>query len=115
MVIPSMTDLSSSGCCFDNVPINRTATCSSGDPHHFCFTCAKKMADEAIIKAKFTPDAACSNISYALVCIDVSGCQAPFSESQVQRFLDSVTYQRFDRLRTDHEIRKVCSVSFFTN
>lgn len=39
--------------------------------------------------------------------MDVSGCTAPFSESEIVRFLDRKTYERFDRLRTDHEIRKV--------
>lgn len=43
--------------------------------------------------------------------MDVSGCSASFSESQLQLFLDRKTYQRFDRLRTDNEIRKVIAIS----
>ena len=39
--------------------------------------------------------------------MDVSGCRATFSETELQRFLDRATYKRFDRLRTDNEIRKV--------
>jgi hypothetical protein len=52
-----------------------------------------------------------NNFSYELTCMDVSGCRATFSESQIQRFLDRAAYKRFDRLRTDNEIRKVPPIS----
>ena len=39
--------------------------------------------------------------------MDVSGCTASFSEVELVRFLDKCTYERFDRLRTDHAVRQV--------
>lgn len=47
--------------------------------------------------------------------MDVSGCQAPFTEAEIKRFLDGKTYERFDRLRTDHEIRKVTTIIISAN
>jgi hypothetical protein len=42
-----------------------------------------------------------------LVCLDASGCSAPFPESEIQKFLDSKTFQGLAKLRTDHEIKQV--------
>ena len=59
------------------------------------------------LKQSIDPKIDENNFSYELTCMDVSGCSATFLESQIQRFLDRATYKRFDRLRTDNEIRKV--------
>ena len=59
------------------------------------------------LKQSIDPKMDENNFSYELTCMDVSGCRATFLESQIQRFLDRATYKRFDRLRTDNEIRKV--------
>ena len=46
---------------------------------------------------------------FTIPCIDFSKCPHPFSETQIQRFLEQKGFERFDQLRTDSELRKVCS------
>jgi hypothetical protein len=47
-----------------------------------------------------------------LVCFDGSGCSAPLSDKEIKKFLDPKTFQAFDNLRTDDEIKRVRLPSF---
>jgi hypothetical protein len=52
------------------------------------------------------------------LCIDGSGCTAPFSETQIRGFLDTKTLAGWEQLITENEIKAVslsrvlCSCSF---
>jgi hypothetical protein len=49
-----------------------------------------------------------TEIRSELKCMDSSGCAASFSETEVRRFLDLKTFEGFENLRTENEIRDVC-------
>ena len=42
-----------SACCFENLSISNTTSCSASSPHSFCFGCAQRNADEGIVKARY--------------------------------------------------------------
>jgi hypothetical protein len=42
-----------------------------------------------------------------LKCMDQSGCTATFPESEIQRFLQTKTYEALNKIRTRNEIQKV--------
>lgn len=48
-----------------------------------------------------------SDQSFALKCMDGSGCSEHFAEGTIRKFLDSKTFESFDKLRTAHEIEQV--------
>ena len=44
-----------------------------------------------------------------MVCLDGSGCGAPFEESEIKRFLNDKAFKLLDKLRTEHVIKEVRS------
>lgn len=42
-------------------------------------------------------------------CIHESGCKAAFPETEIRRFLEQSTIKRLSKLRTEKELRDVCS------
>ena len=46
---------------------------------------------------------------FALYCFDGSGCQAPFTDQEIKRFLDKKTFENLEKLKTHHEIEEVRS------
>jgi hypothetical protein len=48
-----------------------------------------------------------SHHRFVLLCFDGSGCSAPFSETEIKKFLHPKTFQALDNLRTNHEIKEV--------
>jgi hypothetical protein len=48
---------------------------------------------------------------FELVCMDGSGCKAPFEEEEIRRFLDAKAFKLLDKLRTENELKKVASLS----
>lgn len=46
-----------------------------------------------------------------LVCLDGSGCKAPFDEGEIRRFLDAKAFKLLDKLRTENELKEVMSLS----
>jgi len=47
-----------------------------------------------------------------LVCIHGSGCNFPFSDIEIQRFLDTKAFRALDKLRTDKELNQVVSLKY---
>ncbi|KAK8127626.1 hypothetical protein PG984_008734 [Apiospora sp. TS-2023a] len=75
------------GCCFDNVPLNRVVQCDGEEAHSFCRPCMRKQAESQIGYQK-----------YQLTCMSMDGCQAGFSASQRQMFLDEKLQVALDRI-----------------
>lgn len=44
---------------------------------------------------------------FELVCLDGSGCGAPFEESEIRRFLDDKAFKLLDKLRTANVLKEV--------
>ncbi|KAL8985473.1 MAG: hypothetical protein Q9177_004425 [Variospora cf. flavescens] len=83
-------------CCFDDdVPINRITWCSADVPHPFCFDCAVAYAENQIGLSRFL-----------LTCMDSSGCKEMFSRDERQRFLDTKTIDKLERLQQQTELRE---------
>ena len=87
-------DLIECGCCFDEVVIPKVTHCNGDEPHFFCLECARNNANNDI-----------GNSRYQLHCMDGSGCRATFSREQRNRFLDSKTTEKLERLQQQNEIR----------
>src|SRR5579862_1708236 len=49
------------------------------------------------------------NDRFTINCMDLSSCEYSFSEDEIRRFLSPQTFERFDQLRTDSELRQVQS------
>jgi hypothetical protein len=50
------TEIDSSKCCFDDVELYESASCSNLDsPHHFCFACTRMYAETEMGKGKQNP------------------------------------------------------------
>lgn len=83
-------------CCFsdDNPPPNMTH-CNADEPHFFCFGCAKRNAEIDLASLKYT-----------LRCMDVSRCEATFSQPERARFLDAAVIEKLERLQQQDEIRR---------
>ncbi|KAK7958339.1 ring finger domain-containing protein [Apiospora saccharicola] len=75
------------GCCFDDVPLNRVVQCDGEEAHSFCRPCMRKQAESQIGYQK-----------YQLTCMSMDGCQAGFSASQRQMFLDEKLQVALDRI-----------------
>lgn len=95
-----------SACCFDDFPVSEITCCSNTEPHLFCYGCAKRNAGEEIGKTKYVTHFS-SNDRFTLLCMDGSGCKAPFEDSEIRRFLDKKTLDGLEQLRTQDEIQKV--------
>jgi hypothetical protein len=81
--------------------------CSGIEAHFFCFECANRYAAEMVGSLKSLFSVLEADSRFELKCMDGSGCMAPFSEGEVQRFLDEKTFSCLDKLRTDHVINTV--------
>ena len=84
------------GCCFDDeVPINKITFCSGDNPHAFCFSCAESNAKTQLGLSR-----------YKLECMHSSGCEAVFSRTERNRFLDSKTIESLERVQQQTELRE---------
>jgi hypothetical protein len=45
-----------------------------------------------------------------MLCMDGSGCKAPFSDKELRRFLDAKTFDGLEQLRTQQELRKAWTI-----
>ncbi|KAL8716594.1 MAG: hypothetical protein Q9225_006084 [Loekoesia sp. 1 TL-2023] len=83
-------------CCFgDDITINKITFCSADEPHSFCFDCAATNANTQIGLSR-----------YVLVCMDGSGCKESFSRQERERFLDTKTIEKLERLQQQTELRE---------
>jgi len=82
------------GCCFTDSPLNRTITCASDTPHHFCFECATSLVKNEIGSRKCRP-----------VCMDTSGCAAAFTESQLRLCLTEKMLGHLLRLQQQEDVK----------
>jgi len=83
-----------SGCCFDEFEANDMTSCAEG--HVFCLECARKNAEMTVGSAR-----------HLVKCMDGSGCQAVFRETDIPRFLDPKTIALKDRLESSEAVREV--------
>src|SRR5579862_2585685 len=102
--------LTCSACCFDYVPFSKTTHCPNSPPHFFCLDCARRNAEVELGKAKLSFSDETDN-RYELLCIDGSGCRAPFCDDEIRRFLPAKLFDTFEELRMHNEIRKVALLS----
>jgi hypothetical protein len=65
------------------------------DAHLFCKPCVGSYADVQL-----------GQQSVELVCMDGSGCKAPFSETELRRVLDRKAMQLYDRLSARSNLEK---------
>ncbi|QRW27013.1 endoplasmic reticulum membrane protein [Rhizoctonia solani] len=74
------------GCCFTEYEFSDMLQCAEG--HLFCPQCTKKNAETAVGDNK--PE---------ILCMDQSGCRAPFPDEQIQRVLPPNTIDLLQRIR----------------
>ncbi|KAG8719750.1 hypothetical protein FRC08_002110 [Ceratobasidium sp. 394] len=79
------------GCCFGDTDITAMTQCAEG--HLFCVTCTKKNAETAV-----------GDRNPNVLCMDQSGCRAPFPDDQLRRVLPANMLDLLDRLRQAKEL-----------
>ncbi|KAL5635759.1 hypothetical protein ACGC1H_004539 [Rhizoctonia solani] len=79
------------GCCFSEYDFSEMLQCVDG--HLFYPDCTKKNAETAVGDNKSE-----------ILCMDLTGCRAPFPEEQLQRVLSSETLGLVHRLRRNKDI-----------
>ncbi|KEP51063.1 pectinesterase [Rhizoctonia solani 123E] len=79
------------GCCFSEYDFSEMLQCVDG--HLFCPDCTKKNAETVVGDNK--PD---------ILCMDLTGCRAPFPDEQLQRVLSPETLNLVYRLRRNKDI-----------
>ncbi|CAE6518468.1 unnamed protein product [Rhizoctonia solani] len=79
------------GCCFSEYDFSEMLQCAEG--HLFCPECTKKNAETTVGDNK--PE---------ILCMDLSGCHAPFPDEQLQRVLSPKTLDLLQRIRQKKDI-----------
>jgi hypothetical protein len=74
------------------------------DGHLFCLDCAKRNAETTV-----------GNGRYIFRCMDVSGCKAEFTATEITRFVDEKTVMLRDKLQSGDAIREVRSKWILAN
>ncbi|OAF56327.2 hypothetical protein VC83_06635 [Pseudogymnoascus destructans] len=83
------------GCCFDDYPRNRMVHCNNESvSHYFCKRCARLHAETQIGSGK-----------YELQCMSTDVCEADYSNSQRQLFLDANLTTALDRIEAETNLR----------
>lgn len=82
------------GCCFDDFPINRMIPCEGETAHLFCRACMKSHAETVLGYQK-----------YELTCMCMDGCEAGFSATHRDKFLDKKTQIALDRVEQQAMLR----------
>jgi hypothetical protein len=83
-----------SGCCFDEFEANYMTSCAEG--HVFCLECARRNGEMTVGSGR-----------HLVKCMDGSGCQAVFRETDIPSFLDPKTIALKDRLEFSEAVREV--------
>ncbi|KAI6141306.1 hypothetical protein BKA82DRAFT_733623 [Pisolithus tinctorius] len=81
------------GCCFSPYPFIRDDLIQCPDAHLFCKSCMTSYS--SILLGEHNPN---------IVCMDQSGCELPFSESELKRFLSPKMLELFERVKQRKEI-----------
>ncbi|QRV86360.1 TRIAD3 [Ceratobasidium sp. AG-Ba] len=89
--IPVASNEMECGCCFGDINISEMVQCAEG--HLFCPTCVKRHAETEVGDRKSD-----------ILCMDQSGCRAPFTDDQLRRVLSANTLDLLDRLRQSKEL-----------
>ncbi|KAG0035005.1 hypothetical protein BGZ81_001515 [Podila clonocystis] len=79
------------GCCYDDIPPNRTASCEEG--HLFCWSCCRRGAE--------------SELGYrrtVLKCM-ASDCKSSFPDSEAKNFLVPAVFNGLQQARQQQEIK----------
>ncbi|KAF9426239.1 hypothetical protein BGZ94_006776 [Podila epigama] len=79
------------GCCYDDVPPNRTASCDEG--HLFCLSCSRRGAEVELGYQRTV-----------LKCM-TDGCTSQFSDSEAIRFLPLPVFKGLQKTRQQSEIK----------
>ncbi|OBT65853.1 hypothetical protein VE03_05452 [Pseudogymnoascus sp. 23342-1-I1] len=83
------------GCCYDDFPRNRMVHCNNESiSHYFCKHCARLHAETQIGSAK-----------YELQCMSTDICEASYSHSQREMFLDQNLTTALDRIEAEAVLR----------
>ena len=83
------------GCCYDEFPRNRMVHCNNESIwHYFCTRCARLHAETQIGSAK-----------YELQCMSTDVCEAGYSVTQRQLFLDANLTTALDRIEAETVLR----------
>lgn len=87
-------EMSECECCYSEFPTNRMTFCDGPVAHFFCLECAKTYVSTQMEMSKCRPE-----------CPSISDCKAPFSRSQLQRFLGKTTFDRLEHLQQLEDIQ----------
>lgn len=82
-------------CCFADVPVNRTVTCSANEMHPFCYACVKRAAETQIGMMK-----------HEIICFHVDGCPAGFDRESLKLAIGEQLLRRLDHLKQMDEVAK---------
>ncbi|KIY74350.1 hypothetical protein CYLTODRAFT_416193 [Cylindrobasidium torrendii FP15055 ss-10] len=79
------------GCCFSDYPFSKMVQCP--EAHLFCSDCFKQYAETQL-----------GGHDVKLVCMDQSGCKAPFPDSELKRLLSDKLWDLYERLKQRKDI-----------
>ncbi|KIR76730.1 E3 ubiquitin-protein ligase RNF216 [Cryptococcus gattii EJB2] len=79
------------GCCFGDEILENMFQCAEG--HLFCKECTMRNAEMKLGEQQIT-----------ITCMDLSGCRAPFPESELGRALSEKTLSLYHRLKQAREL-----------
>lgn len=82
-------------CCFTDVPVNRTVTCSADEMHPFCYSCVKRAAETQIGMMK-----------HEIICFHVDGCPAGFDRESLKQAIGEQLLSRLDHLQQMDDVAK---------
>ena len=102
----------SCGCCFDDVPFEEIAVCSSttsAEPHFFCRECIRRQVEQHVYgAAPFMPYSEESG-GMGVRCLSIEGCQASFSFQTLTRVLPPALLKALEERLADRAVDAVIS------
>ncbi|GBG65676.1 hypothetical protein CBR_g51976 [Chara braunii] len=84
------------GCCYMEYPFSDMVQCAEG--HLFCFSCLQRRVEESTF----------GNLSAtgALLCMDTSGCNATFPQSEVRRALSPQVLAKYEQRQGEDSVAR---------
>src|SRR5205814_1875952 len=90
--------------------LDETTFCSNtSNSHHFCFGCARKNVELELGHGRYPSLSPRSLILRRsnILCLDTSDCKAPFTESEIRRFLDLQSQKALNDFRIRNDLMEV--------
>lgn len=83
------------GCCFGDIPINKITFCNADEPHAACFECTTTYVNTRIGESR-----------HELKCIVDDGCKATYGRRERERFLNTQTIEKLERIQQQTWLRE---------